>query len=158
VGFVRRHAKLFLSYAMLAGLGVFGGHELAMTANAQTDPHAFTITSSTVAGIAPGRPLSFLVTVTNPSSQAMHLLTLSTMVTLLADPPAPRGASPCDVSKLTVAPYNSAARGAAQYVLAARATSTVPLTITLADTQTNQDGCKSRKFTLTYSGTAEQVH
>jgi len=155
VGFLKRHGKLLMSYAVLAGLSIFAGRDFALTANAATDPHAFTITSSNVAGIAPGKPLAFPVVVSNPSPQAIKLLTLSTMVTLQ---PAPKGAPACDVSKLTVAAYNSSAPGAPQYLVPARGTTTVPLTITLADTSTNQDGCKSRKFTLTYSGTAEQAH
>jgi len=155
VGFLKKHGKLIMSYALLAGLGVVGGRDFALTANAATDPHAFTITSSNVTGIAPGKPMTFPVLVSNPSTQDVKLLTLTTMVTLQT---APKGAPPCDVSKLTVAPYNSGDPGARQYVVPSRGSTTVPLTITLADTSTNQDGCKSRKFTLTYSGTAEQVH
>jgi len=158
VGFLRRHARLLLSYAALAGLAVFIGHDAAMAANAGSDPHFFTVSSSTVAGIVPGKPLSFPVLVSNPSSQDMKLLTLSATVTLLANPPAPAGAPPCDVSKLAVVPYNASTAGAASYVVAARSTRTVPLTIRIADVASNQDGCKGRKFTLTYSGTAEQAH
>ena len=158
MGFVRRHARLLLSYAALAGLAVFAGHDAAMAANAGNDPHFFTVSSSTVAGIAPGKPLSVPVVMSNPSPQDMTLLTLSATVTLLANPPAPAGAAPCDVSKLAVVPYNASAAGAASYVVPGRGTRTVPLTIRLADVASNQDGCKGRKFTLTYSGTAEQAH
>ncbi len=159
MGFVIRHGTLLLSYVLLATVGVFLGHGMATRSNTQTDPHAFTIASSIVSGISPGKPLTFAVVVSNPSAQAMKLLTLSTTVTLQ---PAPRASGPsaptCEVSKLTVAAYNSATRGAPQYVVPGRGTATVPLTITLADTSTNQDGCKNRKFTLTYAGTAEQAH
>ncbi|HKT03673.1 MAG TPA: hypothetical protein VJT31_29450 [Rugosimonospora sp.] len=158
MGFARRHGWLVLSYAVLAGLGVFGGRQLALANNSANEPHPFTIASSTVAGITPGRQLTFPVTVTNPASQDVRLLTLSTRVTLLASPPAPAGAPACDASKLTVAPYDYRDRGARPYVIPARGKATVPLTIKLADTTTNQNGCKGRKFTLTYSGTAEQTH
>ena len=158
MGLLRRHYRLILTYVAFAAVGVSAGHGMALAANAARDPHAFTITSSIVTGIVPGKLLTFPVVVRNPSSQPMKLLTLSVSVTLLATPPAATGTRPCDASKLAVAPYTWLARRAPQYVVPAGRTATVPLTITLADTRTNQDGCKGRKFTLTYSGTAEQAH
>lgn len=158
MGLLRRHSRLILSYVALAGVGVFAGHDVAVAANATRDPHAFTITSTNVTGILPGKPLTFRAVLSNPSSQPMKLLTLSTKITLLANPPAPKGAPPCDASKLAVTPYAWNTRGAPQYVVPAGRTASVPLTITLTDTRTNQNGCKGRKFSLTYSGTAEQTH
>ena len=64
----------------------------------------------------------------------------------------------CDTSKITIAPYNANAVGAIQYTIAGRGTATVPMTINFINTSTNQDGCKGKTLSLTYSGTAEQAH
>jgi hypothetical protein len=112
------------------------------------DPKAFDVTG-TPPSIFPGASKTYLVSVKNNSSQAIHMLTLTGSLA-----PVPG----CDTSKITIAPYDANAVGAVQYTIAGRSSATVPMTIIFINTNTNQDGCKGKTLSLTYSGTAEQSH
>jgi hypothetical protein len=112
------------------------------------DPKAFDV-SGNPPNISPGVSKTYMVSVKNNSSQAIHMLTLNGSLASVTG---------CDTSKITIAPYNSNAAGAVQYTIAGRSTATVPMTINFINTTTNQDGCKGKMLSLTYSGTAEQAH
>jgi hypothetical protein len=112
------------------------------------DPKAFDATGNPPS-ISPGVSKTYMVSVRNNSSQAIHILTLNGSVAALAG---------CDTSKITIASYNADAVGAVQYNVAGRSTATVPMAINFINTSTNQDGCKGKTLSLTYSGTAEQAH
>jgi hypothetical protein len=112
------------------------------------DPKAFDVTGNPPS-ISPGVSKTYMVSVKNNSTQAIHMLTLSGSLASVAG---------CDTSKITIAPYNANAAGAVQYTIAGRSTATVPMTISFINTNTNQDGCKGKTLSLTYSGTAEQSH
>jgi hypothetical protein len=160
-------AKVAVVVVGLAVLGTVAGRQVALTANAANvsqssgtkgnDPKAFVMTGS-VSGLAPGVSRVLQVSVANQSSQPIRVLMLSATVTLLASPPAPAGAPPCDVSKIAISPYNALAAGATPYKVAGRGSANVPLQATFLNTSSNQDGCKGRHFNIKYLGTAEQWH
>jgi hypothetical protein len=110
------------------------------------DPKAFDI-SGAPSSIAPGVTASYMATVKNNSSQAIRVVTLNGAVAAV---------SGCDTSKITVVPYNKNDAGAVIYKVEGRSTAQIPMKIVFTNTSTNQDGCKNKKLTINYTGTAEQ--
>ena len=111
-----------------------------------TTSKGFTVTGDAPV-IVPGQTKTYLVTVKNDTAQALHILTMDGSAVAV---------SGCDTSKIVILHYDSKTAGAVQYYLKDKATVTMPMTISFLNTPTNQDGCKGKKISLSYSGTAEQ--
>jgi len=112
-------------------------------------PHAFTM-SGAVTGLVPGRTVTLPVLVSSPNSQSIKILTI-TVAAGNASPACPAAGN------LSVPDYDSGRSGAASYVVPARGSATVPLSIQLVDAPSrNQNACKRVTFPLSYSGTAMQ--
>jgi hypothetical protein len=99
-----------------------------------------------VTGLAPGRPATLEVVITNEDSVGYRILQL--------DATAKDANAHCPAANLLIEPYSSTTQGAVTHVVAGRSTTTIPLTVTLRYTSTNQDACKNVQFPLTYSGVA----
>ena len=116
----------------------------------ESSPVQFQIAGS-VSGLALGTWKPIPVTLTNPNSAAIYVTALA--VTLPADS-TPSGCSPStnlelqQASGLSAAPVRVPAHGSAS-VPAAQQPS-----LRLRDLATNQDVCKSKGFSLSYTGTA----
>jgi hypothetical protein len=161
------------AYVLTAALGVSMGAALAHRHNAtpvvnaegpvslgavvpaasskpvKDDPRAFTM-SGAVTGLVPGRPLTLPVTVNNPNSQSIRILTISAI--------AGNASLACPANgNIAVSTYDSSVSGAPAYIVPARGTATVPLSVRFVDAPTrNQNACKGVTFPLSYVGSAMQ--
>jgi hypothetical protein len=112
------------------------------------DKGVFTI-AGTVAQLVPGVPKPMVVTVTNPNSWDIQVLTISATA-------GSTGKANCPASALSVAPYSySSGPG----VLApGKGSTTLTLSVLLADSAvTNTTDCPGTSFPLTFDGTAEKA-
>jgi len=171
-------------YAALAAGGVGVGHGLAMRHNHQSEQPRFdlaassnqnngnsggngnghppfSIASTPVDGLVPGGAAKSLsITLTNSDNVAYRLLTFWVDVND-ASCPATQNLAIAGFGRESllgsVNKYDSSVAGVPQFEIPKKSTLTVTGTIRLLDLPTvNQNGCKSRTFTLKYSGTATQ--
>lgn len=115
-----------------------------------TDPQGVPLffLSGKVKGLAPGRPRTLRVRVSNPNGWRIRLLTVSVA--------ADDASADCRADKnLFVSNYDSRRRNADSYVVSGHSAVVVPLSIHLVSRRhRNQDACENVKFRLRYSGTA----
>ncbi len=162
-------------YAALAAGGLSVGRGLALHQRPSPDTFVlaagsgngnghppFGINSTPVTGLVPGGPAKPLtITLTNVDTVAYKLLTLQVDVN---NPGGCVGSTNLAVSGLgrtnllgAANRYDSSAPGAPQYEIPRKGSLTLTgVTIRLLDLPTNQNACKSKTFTISYSGTATQ--
>lgn len=122
------------------------------TSNSKADRISFTVTVGAVpGGLVLGGSRRLPVTVVNgPGNKAKTTMRLKRVVVSATD------AGPgCPASDLSVGGYDAAATAARDYTLAAGASATLDLPISLLDQPVPQDACKGRSFPLTVTATAE---
>jgi hypothetical protein len=99
--------------------------------------------------LRPGAISTLEVVVTNPDRIAYRILDLSVKA-------GDAGPGCRASSNLVISSYQSTKPGARTYVVPARSSITLPLSIMMLDTAASQDACKSVTFPLTFSGSATQ--
>lgn len=130
--------------------GVLGVVHTLGSANAASpsghDPFA---TVAHIEELRPGVPRTMQVRVTNPDRQPYRILRLTAV---------PQDASAACPAKgnVTVTSYDAGAPGATAYVIPPKSSITMPLTITLNNSDISQDACKNVTFPLVFGGLATQ--
>lgn len=109
--------------------------------------HQITVTGTSPTGLAPGLTKPVTVTVKNANGDAVRV---TSVVITVGD-----ASTACPAAgNIAVTNYDSTKKGALTYTAAKNGGSVqVPLTISMLDTKSNQDTCKSQSFPLKFTAT-----
>jgi hypothetical protein len=131
-----------------SGTGTVGSTAKAPGEKDKDDKGVFTISGS-VNQLVPGVTQPMTLTITNPNSWDIRVLTIDTAV-------GSPGVAHCPSSVLTVSPYTHVGGG----VIAPRkGSTTMSVAVQLVDSSTiNTNGCAGATFPLRFSGTAEKAN
>lgn len=115
---------------------------------AKEDKHEFSLAGA-VSGLVPGVAKPMTVTVTNPNSWTMQVMSVTATV-------GSTGEANCPASALQVTPYTYT--GGQGVVAPGKGSTTVTLSVVLADSLTvDTSGCPEATFPLTFAGTGEKA-
>jgi hypothetical protein len=110
---------------------------------------ALAVSGTSPHGLAPGVTRPITVTVRNSTDQHVRIKKVNVIVG--------NASSACRATgNITTTAYHAHAKGATAYVVWHNHAAHVPLTISMIDTETNQDACKGRAFPLTFSATGKK--
>jgi hypothetical protein len=110
---------------------------------------SLTVSGTSPHGLAPGVTRPVTVTVRNPTDQHVRLKKVKVIVS--------DASSACPAAgNIKTTTYHAHKKGATAYVVWHNHPAHVPLTITLINTNTNQDACKGQAFPLTFTATGKK--
>lgn len=105
---------------------------------------ALTVTASAPADLQPGQTRDLVVTVNNPNSQAVRLTLVDAKVDRVANPNCSTG-------------WFIVTRSSGGQLVPARGSLAVPLPLTFADADANQDACKSTTYYFSFTANGQQA-
>lgn len=137
---------------VVEGTGQAASQRSSSTGTAQTGTGATLVATSRVVGqVAPGRPATLDLTLTNPGARAVQVMTVSARITSVAGR-APSAGPACSTSWYDVGSFTGPT------TVPSLGSATVRLAITFDDSPTvNQDSCKGARYTYAYRVEARQV-
>lgn len=113
---------------------------------------SFTISSTPVTGLMPGRTLALPLSITNPNSFAIVVTTLGVTVRPASSKPACSGTANLALRQYAGPPIRVEGR---QTLVASTSITTGPA-VTMIDASFNQDACKGATFTFDFTGQAQK--
>lgn len=125
------------------------------TTNAAPPPKSLALGQVDVTGLAPGTSSTKQLTISNPNNQDVVLRSLQTAVSGPSPAPTFGSCTSPDDFEVTVAGYNASTGVGSPVTIMKNSSISAPVTVRMHNSASrNQDACKGRSWTFTFTATA----